>query len=101
MTMQPLTPAAPGLGAAPPDGIPVAERAAAAGPRDLSLLGVVEVLLKEPRRLDDLNRDEARQPELMSRFLAIALASFALFGVALLLILHFTPPPAYPHRLLP
>jgi len=75
--------------------------AAAPAPPDLSLLGLVEVLLKEPRRLDDLNRDEARQVELMPRLLAIALASFALFGVALALILHFTPAAAYPHSVLP
>src|SRR5215470_16892333 len=73
----------------------------ASAPRDLSLFGLVEVLLKEPRRLDDLNREEARQAELMPRLLAIALASFGLFGVALVLILHFTPPEAYPHAPLP
>src|SRR5262249_60031742 len=58
-------------------------------------------LLKEPRRLDDLNGDEPRQAELVPRLLAIALAGFALFGVALVLILHFTPPQAYPHSPLP
>ncbi|MBI1918138.1 MAG: hypothetical protein HYS12_25890 [Planctomycetes bacterium] len=99
MMMQPLAQTASSLGAALPDGIPATEPAAAS--RELSLLGLVEVLLKEPRRLDDLNREEARQAELMPRFLAISLASFALFGVALSLILHFTPPAAYPHRLLP
>src|SRR5207248_5330354 len=40
------------------------------------------------------------QAVLMPRLLAISLASFALFGVALSLILHFTPPAAYPHQLL-
>src|SRR5438552_1249000 len=83
---------------APADGLPDAgPPAAAATPRGLSVLGLVEVLLKEPQRLDDLNRDEALQAELMPRFLAISLASFALFGVALALTLHFTPPAAYPH----
>src|SRR5437764_2572161 len=99
MTMQPLAQTALGLGGALADGIPATEPPAA--PPELSLLGLVEVLLKEPRRLDDLNREEVRQAELMPRFLAISLASFALFGVALSLILHFTPLAAYPHRLLP
>src|SRR5205823_13072329 len=99
MMMQPIPQAAPYFGAAVSDGIPIVEPVVA--PCDLSLLGLVEVLLKEPRRLDDLNRAEARQAELMPRLLAISLTSFALFGVALSLILHFTPPAAYPHRLLP
>jgi len=100
MTMQPLTQPASSFGALQ-DGIAGTERPAAPVSRELSLLGLVEVLLKEPQQLDDLNRDEARQAELMPRFLAISLASFALFGVALALILHFTPAAAYPHRLLP
>src|SRR5258708_325804 len=99
MMMQPIPQAAPFFGAAVSDGIPTAEPVEPL--RELSLLGLVEVLLKEPRRLDDLNREEARQTELMPRLLAISLASFALFGVALSLILHFTPAAAYPHRWLP
>jgi hypothetical protein len=97
--MQPILQPSPSFGAAVADGIPIVEPV---GPlRELSLLGLVEVLLKEPARLDDLNRVEARQAELMPRLLAISLTSFALFGVALSLILHFTPKEAYPHRLLP
>src|SRR5215207_6267798 len=98
MTTQPLTQTAPGLAASLEDGTAAGGRPAP--PNELSLLGLVEALLKEPRRLDDLNRDESRQAELMPRFLAIALAGFALFGVALLMVLHFAPPEAYPHRLL-
>ncbi len=97
--MHSLAQTASSLGGALHDGIPTSEPPTTS--RELSLLGLVEVLLKEPRRLDDLNREEARQAEVMPRFLAISLASFALFGVALSLILHFTPPGAYPHRLLP
>jgi len=102
MTMQSLTPTVASFDDPLQDGIAGTERPAAPPlARELSLLGLVEVLLKEPQQLDDLNRDEARQAELMPRFLAISLASFALFGVALALILHFTPAAAYPHRLLP
>src|SRR5262249_19985034 len=94
--MQPLTPTACEAGLAPPR-----EEAPAAAGDAVSLLGLVELLLKDPERLDALNRQEARQAELMPRFLAIALASFALFGLALLLILHFAPAAAYPHTLFP
>jgi hypothetical protein len=67
---------------------------------DLTLPGIVEMLLKDPRRLDTLNREDPRQGELLPRFLAISLASFTLFGVSLALILHFVPDAAYPHRVL-
>jgi hypothetical protein len=65
------------------------------------VLGLVELLLKDPARLDALNRRESRQAEFMPRFLAIVLASYTLFGLALLLILHYAPAAAYPHQLLP
>jgi hypothetical protein len=70
-------------------------------PERVSLPGLVELLLKEPDRLDALNREDGRQAELMPRLLAVALAGFTLFGVALLLLLHFAPAGAYPHRPLP
>src|SRR4051812_5990788 len=72
--------------------------AAGPGAGDLTLLGIVELLLKDPGRLDTLNREEPRQGELLPRFLAISLASFTLFGIALALILHFVSGEAYPHR---
>jgi hypothetical protein len=100
MTTQPLLHSAPPAGSLP--GLPVLELSADEPRGDnVSLLGLVELLLKNPRRLDYLNREETRQAELVPRLLAVALAGFALFGVALLLILHFTAPAAYPHRFLP
>ena len=93
--MQPLTHPLCATDFSPPRG---EERAAGGEP--LTMLGLVELLLKDPERLDALNRQETRQAELMPRFLAIALASFTLFGVSLLLILHFAPAEAYPHRAL-
>jgi hypothetical protein len=68
---------------------------------DLSLLGLVEMLLKEPDRLDVINRDESRQAEMLPRFLAVALTGFTLFGVALALILHFVPAVAWPKSVVP
>jgi hypothetical protein len=53
-----------------------------------SLLGLLELLLKNPTRLDELARDEQRQPELVPRFLAIVLISFSTFALALVLLLN-------------
>ncbi len=67
-----------------------------------STLGLVELLLKNPKRLDALlNRDESRQATLIPRFLSIALASYVLFSVAMIVILNVAHPQARPHRLLP
>jgi hypothetical protein len=57
-------------------------------------------LLKFPRRVDTLNKDESLQAQLIPRFLSIALASYALFGLAMLIILNAAPAEAYPRRLL-
>ncbi len=51
-----------------------------------SLLQLVEMILKSPRRLDRRIRRTDLQPALIPRFLAISLASFALFGVALAIV---------------
>jgi hypothetical protein len=44
--------------------------------------GLVELLLKDGRRVDALIRDEALAPDLIPRLLAVALAGFTVFGVA-------------------
>src|SRR5690242_11730723 len=56
-----------------------------------SALGLVELLLKNPERVERLNRDAARLPTLVPRFLAIALASYTLFAVAMMLIFQLAP----------
>ena len=66
-----------------------------------STLGLVELLLKNPQRADSLNRQERRQAELIPRFLSIALASYVLFSVAMIVILSTTTGEARPHRYLP
>ena len=66
-----------------------------------TVLGLVEVLLKDPQRADKLNRDETLQAHLIPRFLAIALCSYGLFAVAMLIILNAAPAAAYPRRFLP
>jgi hypothetical protein len=65
-------------------------------PDERSLLGILELLLKHPTRLDELARDEARQPDLMPRFLAIVLISFSTFALALVLLLNHADRAALP-----
>jgi hypothetical protein len=50
-------------------------------------LGLLELILKSPDRLDRLIRDPEYQPELLSRFLGISLVGFSFFGVAMSLVL--------------
>jgi hypothetical protein len=50
-------------------------------------LALVELILKNPARLDRLIRDPAHQVELLPRFLSIALTGFTFFGVAMALVL--------------
>jgi hypothetical protein len=76
-----------------PDVLPVSE--------NLGMLDVVEATLKNPRRLDAVARDEARQIELLPRYLGIALFSYSAFGLAMILIVNALPPSAYPGSPLP
>jgi hypothetical protein len=59
-------------------------------------LQLVELLLKEPGRLDELNRDPARQAALFPRFLGIALTSYLMYSFTMVLILNFVPVAAHP-----
>jgi len=52
-----------------------------------SLLGLTELLLKHPTRMDQLARDEAKLADLLPRLLAIILVSFSVFSLALVLLL--------------
>jgi hypothetical protein len=82
-----------------PEVVPVSDTRVEVDER--STFGLVELLLKDPERVDDLNRDEARQPEMIPRFLAIALASFALFSLAMIVLLNTAPKAALPRSILP
>jgi len=68
-------------------------------PDERSVLGLTELLLKDSARLDKLAREESRQPLLIPSFLAVGLASFSLFALALVLTLNAAPPAAVPHLL--
>lgn len=80
-----------GTVAAAGNALPVADLVAEAVMPDeaapsTNLLGLVELILKRPDRLERLIREPARQADLLPRFLAIALIGFIFFGVALSLV---------------
>jgi hypothetical protein len=50
-------------------------------------LALLELILKDPVRLDRLIRQRDRQAELLPRFVAISLIGFTFFGVAMTLVL--------------
>src|SRR5947209_17248770 len=88
---------APTLDRPPPFDLPTVEEVADFEPgNEGSVLGLAELLLKDPGRLDRLARDEARQPLLIPSFLAVGLASFSLFALALVLTLNAAPAGALP-----
>ena len=61
-----------------------------------SLLGLVELLLKAPGRIDAWTRDPSRQVELIPRLLILALMSFAVFSTILVLLIRAAQPEAVP-----
>src|SRR5438105_15883502 len=64
-----------------------------------STLGLVELLLKSPARLDSLmNSQEERAPSSIPRFLSIALVSYLLFAFAMVVTLNTAPAAAYPRQ---
>ncbi len=66
---------------------------------DRSALGLTELLLKNSRRVDALVREEAWQPDLIPRFLSIAVTSFSVFSLALAIILSLVPADYLPNLL--
>jgi hypothetical protein len=65
-------------------GQPSAE--ATATPAESTFLGLIELLLKNQRRLDWLSRSTQNQRELIPRLLAIGLIGYTIFGVALAIV---------------
>src|SRR6266545_8313291 len=61
-------------------------------------LALVEMILKDPARLDARLRDPERPLDLVPRLLGIALACFTLFGIVLATLLCLSPvgPPHVP-----
>ena|SRR3989442_11586863 len=60
-------------------------------------LALVEMLLKNPAMVDRLNREPTRQKELFPRFLLIALTSYLIYGILMVLILNLAPAAAHVH----
>ena len=56
--------------------------------QDLSTLGLIELILKDRSQLDQAIRDPGFQRNLVPKFLTIALLSFLLFGVSLVIMLN-------------
>ncbi len=54
-------------------------------------LGLVELLLKQPGRVDALSHEAAHQAALLPRLLLIAQASYLVFGLVLVLVLNVAP----------
>ena len=71
----------------------------APGNGEQTTLGLIELLLKNPARVDQLNREPDQQGELFPRFLVIGLTSYLIYSFVMLLILTITPVQAYPHSL--
>ena len=63
---------------------------------DRSVLGLAEWLLKDPAHLDALARNATRPADLVPRFLMLSLASFGVFGLALVLLFLTAPVGALP-----
>lgn len=57
-------------------------------PNDGSAAGLLEMLLKNERRLNSLLREPRRQREFIPRLLAVALGGFAIYGVAATIVLN-------------
>jgi hypothetical protein len=73
--------------------------AAGPAPDERSVLGLAELLLKNPSRVDRLARDEGRQLLLLPSLLAIGLTSFSVFALGLVLTLGAAPAEALPELL--
>ncbi len=62
-----------------------------ASTNDPQTIDLVELMLKDRRRLDALIREDSLAPELIPRLLAVALTGFTMFGIATTLILNLEP----------
>ena len=74
----------------PLDVLPADEPSPAAATGETTL-ELVELLLKDPGRLQQLNRDPRRQGELVPRFLLIALAGYLIYSCMMVLIINMAP----------
>jgi hypothetical protein len=72
-------------------GPPLAREESSQPAADLTVLGLGELLLKDPAAVDRLNRRATNQRDLFPRFLALALASYLVFSLVMVLLLNLSP----------
>ncbi|MBM4070046.1 MAG: hypothetical protein FJ271_14000 [Planctomycetes bacterium] len=65
-----------------------------------STMHLVELLLKDESRVDELNRVPENQRELLPRFLFIAQASYLAYSLIMLLVINLAPQDSDPDRLI-
>jgi hypothetical protein len=70
-----------------------ADQPSPAGAKGETTLELVELLLKDPGRLRQLNRDPRRQGELVPRFLLIAVAGYLVYSCMMVLLINVAPAP--------
>jgi hypothetical protein len=66
-----------------------------------TVFGLIDLILKAPRQVDELNRDPARVPQLLPKFLGIGLAAYTIYSLAMIVILSLAPTAALPHHIPP
>ncbi|CAN5765231.1 hypothetical protein BH23PLA1_BH23PLA1_06880 [soil metagenome] len=62
-------------------------------PPEPTALNLIEMMLKDTDRLDEMTREESRASELVPRFLGIAVLGFTVFGIAVTVILNLLGDP--------
>src|SRR5262249_3841829 len=65
-------------------------------PDEVTALALVELLLKDPSKVNRLNRLPSSQRELFPRFLLIGLSSYLVYSLVMVLMLNIAPTAAYP-----
>ena len=78
---------------------PLVEPLEDATPDGRSVLGLVDLLLRDPARLDRLNREPDRQRILLPRLLLLAQAGYLVYSAMMLLLLNLAPAEAAPGQL--
>jgi hypothetical protein len=68
-----------------------ADQPSPAAAKGETTLELVELLLKDPGRLQQLNRDPRRQGELVPRFLLIAVAGYLVYSCTMVLLINLAP----------
>ncbi|HWY85533.1 MAG TPA: hypothetical protein VNX28_02350 [Gemmataceae bacterium] len=66
--------------------------------RGQTTMGLVELLLKQPAGVDELNRQPRRQREMFPRFVLIGETGFVIYAVVMVLVLNLAPSAALTHR---